>query len=55
MRKSRFTTDQIASLLHEHEADGKIADRFRRHGMSDNTFTCGSENAMDCRSTMQSA
>jgi putative transposase len=38
MRKSRFTTDQIVGMLHEHETGAKISELCRRHGISDQTF-----------------
>lgn len=38
MKRSRFTEEQIISILKEHEAGAKTADLCRRHGMSEATF-----------------
>jgi len=38
MRRSRFTEQQIISILGEHEAGVKTKDLCRKHGISDATF-----------------
>ncbi|WP_414524049.1 transposase, partial [Umezakia ovalisporum] len=38
MRKSRFSDDQIISILKEHAAGISVADIYRKHGISDATF-----------------
>lgn len=38
MRKSRFSEQQIISILKEHEAGSSTADVCRRHGISQPTF-----------------
>lgn len=34
MKRTRFTDEQIISILAEHEAGAKCADLCRKHGMS---------------------
>ncbi|HWU48346.1 MAG TPA: transposase, partial [Asticcacaulis sp.] len=38
MRKSRFTEQQIISMIKEHDAGVSAADLCRRHGLSEATF-----------------
>jgi putative transposase len=38
MKKSRFSDGQIIGVLKEADAGRKVADRCRRHGISDATF-----------------
>lgn len=38
MKRSRFTEEQIISILKEQEAGAKTADVCRKHGISDATF-----------------
>ena len=38
MKRSRFTEEQIITILGEHEAGAKTADLCRKHGMSEATL-----------------
>lgn len=38
MKKSRYSEEQIISILNEHEAGTKLADLCRQHGMSPATL-----------------
>ncbi len=38
MKRSRFSEEQIISILREHEAGAKTADVARRHGISEATL-----------------
>jgi putative transposase len=38
MRKSRYSEEQIISILREHEAGASVTDLSRRHGVSEQTI-----------------
>lgn len=38
MKQSRFTEEQIISILREHESGAKTSDVCRKHGISEATF-----------------
>jgi putative transposase len=38
MRKSRFTEEQVVSILQERQAGAKSGELIRRHGISRETF-----------------
>ncbi len=38
MKRSRYSEEQIISILHEHDAGARCADLCRKHGMSEGTF-----------------
>lgn len=38
MRNSRFSEEQISSILHEQEQGGPMPEVCRAHGISENTF-----------------
>ena len=38
MRKSRFSEEQIVTIIQEYAAGAKVSDLCRKHGMSDATF-----------------
>lgn len=41
MKRTRYTEEQIISILNEHVAGAKCADLCRKHGMSEGTFYSG--------------
>ncbi len=38
LRKSRFTDEQIIAVLHEWDADAKVVDLVRKHGVTEQTL-----------------
>ena len=38
MKKSRFTTEQMIAILHEHTAGASVTELLRRHSISRPTF-----------------
>jgi len=38
MKRQRFTEEQIIGILREQEADAKVADLARKHGISEATL-----------------
>jgi putative transposase len=43
MKRSRYTEQQIISILKEQEAGASVAELCRRHGKSDGHFTNGKQ------------